>query len=490
MKGYLRKTFEYTAGNTFNKILLLLLLPIFTRFMVPEEYAVYTNITIFISFLSLIYLLGLQQALFSHFYEHKDKQRQFTIITTIIIVITFCGLLFSFLIYNFKTELAQLITTDTAFQDIFIYVSIILFCDVLYAIILRIINTMERAMNYALLSIVKNLALLILIFFGSLAGKFSLRTVFIYMTISSLLSLLLALINIIKILIELKKGSITRPLLFSFPILSDLLKFGLPMIPGTIAFMILRVSDRYMITYLSPNGLYDVGIYAIGYRIGMIISFLTTIVSLVYFPYAMKIAGDPGSSVSYRKMFKAYAICGSILGFLIIFFTWEISTILLDVSYYPAVKIVVFGVLSNFLSGMFNIVNISFYIRKRAGNIVLAVALGAGINILLNFLLITRFGIFGAGIASVIAYLFIFILNFRIAENLYPLKYNVRYVIIGMTAMILISSLNFFFKLIPLLTAFKILILIIAVYYLYFKYIHKHFMDKTLSRFIAEEFRI
>jgi O-antigen/teichoic acid export membrane protein len=490
MNGYIRKTFEYAAGNIFDKILLLLLLPLFTRFMVPEEYAVYANVTIFISFLSLLYLLGLQQALFSHFYQYDDKRYQFTVISSILFTIIISGILFSFLIYYFRIELAQLITRDRTNQDIFIYVSIILFCDVLYAIVLRIINTMERSFNYALLSVVRNLTLLILIFIASLAGKFSLKTVFIYMSVSSLLSVIIALINVLKIMAGLRQYSRSMPAIFSFPIMIDLLNFGLPMIPGTIALMVLRVSDRYMLTYLSANGLYDVGIYAIGYRIGMILTFLNSIISLVYFPYAMKIAKDPRSASSYRRMFRAYAVWGGLVGFLVILFAWELSLLLLDAAYYEAVKIVAFGVISSFLFGLFNIINISFYIRKKAGNIALAVGSGSVINIILNFLLIPRIGIYGAGIASVISYFFIFLFNYNMAENLYPLNFELKPVFLALSGMILISLVNFFFFIIPEFTILKIALLIAAAGYLYFKYLHKHVLNQDISDYIAEKFRI
>ncbi len=490
MSGYFRKTMEYAAGNTFNKILLILLLPLFTRLMVPEEYAVYTNITIFISLFSLIYMLGLQQSLFSHFYQYDDKRYQFTVISTILIVITVCGIFLSYGVIYYRSSLADLITTRSGFDNIFIYVGIILFCDSLYTIILRVINTMERSMNYALLSIVRNLSLLILISLGTLVGKFSLQTVFLYMTISSVISLLIAFWNVYDILLELRQYSKSTSAIFSFPILIDLLKFGLPMIPGTIAFMILRVSDRYMLTYLSVNGLHDVGIYAIGYRIGMILTFLNTLISLVYFPYAMKIVNKPRSVESFRRMFKAYSIWGGVLGFLIILFTWEIALLLLDSSYYEAVKIVVFGVISSYLYGLFNLVNIAFYIRKRAGNIALAVILGAVLNIILNFVLIPEFGMYGAGVASVIAYLFIFMMNFRISENLFPLNYDFKYVVFGLLAMVAVSAVNIFFGIIPVFTILKIVFSLGGCAWFYFMIIRKGMKNKSFSNFVAEKFRI
>ncbi len=58
-----------------------------------------------------------------------------------------------------------------------------------------------------------------------------------------------------------------------------------------------------------------------------------------------------------------------------------------------------------------------FLCEEKAGNIALAVGLGAILNIVLNFMLIPKYGIYGAGIASILAFGLIVIFNFVIAEK-------------------------------------------------------------------------
>ena len=78
--------------------------------------------------------------------------------------------------------------------------------------------------------------------------------------------------------------------------------FGLIMVPGTLALISMRVLDRYMLTYLSAEGLHDVGIYSTGYRVGMIMQFLVTVFSLVFISYAMRIADRPeAKGLSHMK---------------------------------------------------------------------------------------------------------------------------------------------------------------------------------------------
>ncbi|MBC8383796.1 MAG: oligosaccharide flippase family protein [Candidatus Cloacimonetes bacterium] len=460
MKEYVEKILHYTAGNLLQKIILLALLPVFTHFLAPQEYAIYTNIVVFISFASLLYFLGFQQAIFSYFYHKKTPEYHYTLISSIFISILVFGVILSLLIVIFRAELSQLILRSPDYAHIMIWVSVILLFDVIYGMVLSILNMMERSKQYILVGNFKHLLLLILLVVAAIASRFSLDTIFILMMISSALAVLVA-IGVMGSIMKDFANQITEKRIFSFPIVKKLFSFGLIMIPGTFAMLILKVSDRYMITYLSVHSLYDVGIYAIGYRIGMIVTFLNSIVSLVYFPYAMRIADYSHAKESFKKVFNAYVIFGGIVGFFVILFSPEIFKIFINKSYHEAIKIVFFGVISNYLYGIFNIINLSFYVKRRAGNIALAVGLGAILNIVLNFILIPKYGIYGAGIASILAFGLIVIFSFIIAETIYPISYKIRYIVFSLIILISTSSINFVLDYQFYHTFIKVLFLII-----------------------------
>ena len=462
MKEYVEKILHYTAGNLLQKVILLALLPVFTHFLIPQEYAIYTNIVVFISFASLLYFLGFQQAIFSYFYHKKTPEYHYTLISSIFISLLVFGVILSLLIVIFRVELSQLILRSPDYAHIMIWVSVILFFDVIYGMVLSILNMMERSKQYILVGNFKHILLLILLVVAAIASRFSLDTIFMLMTISSALAVLVA-IGVMSSIMRDFAAQITEKRIFSLPIVKKMLSFGLIMIPGTFAMLILKVSDRYMLTYLSARSLYDVGIYAIGYRIGMIITFLNSIVSLVYFPYAMRVADDSHAKESFKKVFNAYVVFGGILGFFVILFSPEIFKIFINKSYHEAIRIVFFGVISNYLYGIFNIINLSFYVKKKAGNIAFAVGLGAILNIVLNFILIPKYGIYGAGISSILAFGLIVFFNYIIAEKMYPISYKIGYAIFSIVILILISCIHFVVDYQFYHTIIKVLFVIIIV---------------------------
>ena len=444
-KKYLLKLAQYAAGSFFNKVLHFLFIPIFTAFFVPEEYAVYSNILIFIAFASLVYSLGLQQSIFSYFYDKHDRSYQFTFINTVFITIFVFGLFFTLSIFLFKNQVSHVLLRTTEYHKLFWFVGAIIFFDTLYTMTLSFLNILEKSSNFALLSSVKTVLLLIFFIFLAVTKEFSLNAVFFVTFLSAFISAIIALIHMKNILIVFSSG-LDNIIRFSPRIMKEALSFGVVMIPGTIAMLVLRLADRYMLTYLVSTdatvALHSVGIYALGYRVGMIMHFLVSLISLVYFPYAMKISKQPWAKQSYRRMFHWYLIFGSLFAALIILFANHLFDLFVDEAFYPALQIVGYGVISSFLTGIFNLLNIGFYIKKKAKSIAITVILGAMLNIFLNFFMIKKWGINGAGIASVIAYVFIVLFQFWNVERLYHIGYRLILILIFIFSLCFLMSMN------------------------------------------------
>jgi O-antigen/teichoic acid export membrane protein len=464
MNLYLKKTLHYLAGNLFNKILLIVFLPIFTHYLIPEEYAVYTNYLIFIAFAGLFYLAGLTQSLFSFFYKENTNEYKYTLINSMVTTVVVIGILLSVLIVIFRSKFAVIIAGNIETADALFFIVFIIFFEAYHTITLSIVNILERSEIYAVLGASKNIVLLILLTFGAVSKQLGLEQILYYMLAAAVLSAVFSNIIIRKILREFQTKGARK---YSFKLMKPIMKFGVIMIPGTLGFLILRVADRYMLTHLSSGALYDVGIYAVGYRVGMIMQFLVSAVSLVYFPYAMKIADSKIAAESFRNIYNYFILFGVLLGSTVILFSNEIFMIFIDPKYHSAVSIVFIGVISVFLHGVFNIINLGFYAKQKAGNIAVAVVSGALLNIVLNFLLIPKYGIYGAGIASVISYIYIVLFNFIAVQKVYKVGYSFAYLLISLLILGLVSYLNVVLSFSIAVTIFKISVVFISLIFVF-----------------------
>ncbi len=459
-----RKIIEYSLSTFLRKGLSLVILPLITRVLLPEEYAIYSLLFLFMTFSSLIYQMGLQQSLMTYYHDYDKK---ITLVSTIYISIIIFSLFFSGLIIVFKNPLAKLIIdTKTIYSELIILSAILIFLDVFSGITNVLLNIRQESRKYSLLAITKNTIFLIMFLLFTLFKRIDLYLIFKILIFAAIISFLQSNFYLFGILKKLKTENNKY---FSLSLLKELLHFGLFMIPGTFAMIFLQSIDRYMLKFLSAGYLYDVAIYSAAYKIGMILSLLTAVFDLVFFPYIMKMANSELVKSNLYKIFIFYTIIGTSVGSFIILFSSEFF-LLLDSAYSEGGKIVFVGVISVFLRGAFNIFILGFYIQKRSKYLAMMLVLGAFLNVILNYILIPSMGVYGAGIASIIAYLFIVILCFILVEKKFPVGYKIGYLLISLILLSIISYMNYLLNFSISLLIVKFMVVLAAVISLLFHF--------------------
>ena len=395
-KDYIRHLLTYGSGKIVSSLVIFLLLPLFTFKFAPAEYAIYSIISIFITFMNLIYLMGIQESLFSYFYKEDSSSYHFTLMTSVYITLFFSSTIFSFLIYFLRFQLSEILFSTKDYAHYFSLIAVILWFNSFFAITQNFLNIIEKSSSYVKNSLTNVFVMIVLFGYGYITDQFNIENILNWLITISIISSLSSAFYMNEILKKLNGNKY-----FSIKIIKSCISFGLPMIPGSISLLILSLSDRYLLSKLSPNGLYDTGIYAVSYKIGLIVSFVVSLFSLVYLPYAMRISQDKNARKVYQKFFNLYLILGSLISIFVILFSPEIFHIFLNKTYYKGIRYVFFGAVSNFLVGVFYLINIAFYNLKRSKTIALVIISGALLNILLNIISIPRYGIIGAGFSSI-----------------------------------------------------------------------------------------
>ncbi|MCF7911674.1 MAG: oligosaccharide flippase family protein [Candidatus Cloacimonetes bacterium] len=440
----INRLLNYSWGTFLNKFLIFLLLPLLSRVLQPEEYAVYSILLLFAALVSHFFQMGLHQSLMTLYYKQPDNGAKLTLISTTWIAVGINSVLLTALILFLRQPLgALLINSNQDFSLLVSLTALMVFLDVFYSLTLVLLNIRQQSKEYSILNLTKNLVTIAGVFLLSFCHYLDIKTFFFVIVTASLVSLLHSLFYFKSIWRELTNNNLPYSR-FSFPLFKTILRFGIFMVPATFAVISLQSADRYMLNLLSERTLYDAGIYAIAYKIGMIMSLFTVVFDLLFFPYIMQENNMQLAKNRLRMLFSFYAFSGTLIAVLIILFSREIFLVL-DSSYNEGASLVFFGVISMFLRGMSNILVLGFYLIKRSEAIALASALAALLNILLNWLWIPHYGILGAGFASIIAYLFIVIFNYVSVERVFKAGYKAGWIAASLLIMIIVSFLNYSF---------------------------------------------
>lgn len=233
-------------------------------------------------------------------------------------------------------------------------------------------------------------------------------------------NLILLVINVLLFIFLLNKGK----KIINLKYWKYALKFNLPLIPHYLSYIVLSQSDKIMIAkYLGDS---KAGIYSLSYTIASILNIFISSINSSFIPWTYKMMKEN----KYRKIgekAEKLLLVGGICSLLFILCSPEIIKIMAPPGYYKAIYIIPPVVLGTYFTFIFTFfANIEFYYKKTnyvmVGSLICAV-----LNILLNLVLIPKYGMIAAGYTTMLSYFCMIIIHYifmrKIEKNkIYDIK--------------------------------------------------------------------
>jgi O-antigen/teichoic acid export membrane protein len=161
-----------------------------------------------------------------------------------------------------------------------------------------------------------------------------------------------------------------------------------------------------------------VGVYAAGYQISLILFIIITSFNQVWTPWLFPKLKE-GTYENRRQIVKIIYLFFSILvlcAFLFSLISFPFIQFYLDESYFDSSMVIPWLLASFVFHGMYIVMGSFLYFSKKTGLLSLATIITALVNILFNFILVPIFGVIGAAQASIISFLFGFLLTWYFAS--------------------------------------------------------------------------
>jgi len=209
-----------------------------------------------------------------------------------------------------------------------------------------------------------------------------------------------------------------------------MLKFSIPLIPGSISMWVLNFSDNFFIKYYYT--LSDVGIYAFSYKFVSLIQILLIFpVRQSWNPYIFsKIKNIDFVKEKINQVVTIFFAVGLITLLAISIFADNILSFFAKEAYFAGTKIIYVAGLSYILFGACGLMAVSFHIVEKTKLLPKFFTYGALTNIILNFILIKWIGMIGAAVATLISFGVIYMLYIHNVKKYFPLKLSNNLVII------------------------------------------------------------
>jgi O-antigen/teichoic acid export membrane protein len=233
---------------------------------------------------------------------------------------------------------------------------------------------------------------------------------------------------------------------FSVPKFKEMVRFGLPLIPSEMGSFIVNLSDRFFIK--SYCSIADTGIYSLGYRFGIMPSiFVTGPFNQIWMPRRLELYNQPGSKVLFGRVLTYYLVIITFVGLGVAILTKDVLKIIANPKFWSAYKIVPIIVLSNIIFAIYYHFNVGIEIQKKTEYLGFINFTSGLFVLLLNYLLIPTYGVYGAAYATLCAMIYKVALTYYFSSKFYKIQLETGRIIkvIGAAALIypICASLEF-----------------------------------------------
>ncbi|RIK98116.1 MAG: hypothetical protein DCC71_21230 [Proteobacteria bacterium] len=404
----------YGLGSVANQALAVLLLPLYTRFLSPDEYGSYALINAAGTVVALAAALGIHSGLTRIFFVYETAEERGRVVFSALAFALVSTLSVGGALLFAAPALERLLFGDAGGQLAWVRYAVAIFClGALNSVALSNLQIHQRPRSYvacSALGLLTSCSVSIWlvaglgrgvtgVFEGQLAG----------IAVQLVLALALGVVSL-------------RPRLHRAA-LRDMLTFAIPLLPTNLAAWGLGLADRWFLKQYASFT--DVGLYALGYRFGGALDTLFVApFTLAWFPYLYSIAHQPDHRAIVARVLEYFAFAAGAVVLVLSLFGGDVIRLIADPAYRDAERVIFWIALGVLFRGMTFITMSGMNLARRNPLSAVIYGLGVAFNVAMLALLVPRWGMMGAAAATVLTYLGINLGFWRVSERHHPIPFR------------------------------------------------------------------
>jgi len=212
---------------------------------------------------------------------------------------------------------------------------------------------------------------------------------------------------------------------FDRKVAKEVVQFGYPFVFAGLAYWFFGSLDRWMLATMVDNT--QVGLFSIAFKFASLLVFINFAFGQAWSPFAIKIYAE---RPDYRTVFShilSYLFFGlSLIGAGLTLFARELLHLLTPASYYSAATVMGYITMGMVLQGTTQVTALGISLERKTHLISHAAWLTAGVNFILNWLLIPKYGALGSGIAIFLSYGVLTGLYLYWTQKLHPIPLEIK----------------------------------------------------------------
>jgi O-antigen/teichoic acid export membrane protein len=412
IRSLFRNLAIYGAGDAATSLVSLLLLPVYTAYLGPEDYGVIALLLIIEAVTKVLFRWGVDTAFMRLYYDCPDqtaRQRLASSLFYFLFALNGALLVAGIL---FAGALSVRLFDTPRYTTLVALVITNMFVTGFYFIPFQVLRIREQSKQFIALA------------FARSAGTLVMRLVFVVAAGMGVLGIVLADLIVTALFTAVLVrwfAPLIRPV-FSSAVLRDALAFGLPRIPHSIAHHVMGLADRYLLSLFGT--LRDVGLYSIGATFGLALKLFLSAFESAWTPFFLGTMREPDAK-------RIYSLASTYIIMTLVLLVAGLSAVADDVvrlatqePFHEAAIVTPWIALGVLFQGIYLVGSIGLIITKRTTRYPLATGFAAIVSLTANLVLIPRYGMLGAAWSNAIAYATLAAVTVGFSWRLYPIPYE------------------------------------------------------------------
>ena len=436
IKSFSLDAFYYGASSIISRLVGFLLLPIFTRYLSPEDYGIMTLLGFYTLFYTPLSHLGLQGAMFRYVGFSKTINEENSYLKTAIISTILISSFFSIIAYLFIDTINYILFNSNKYSQL------------LFLTVLGSFFTSIAQMFYSYLRVKRKVKLIFRLSIVNLFISVSLNLLLIvYFQLGlngAIYSILIsAFISFILVCIFVKVG-------WDFRInkvkLIQMSKYGLPNVPAYLQAIIMVLFGQYFLgKFFSAEKL---GLYAVAWKFCLPLQLIMGILNNAWKAYKFDLFRNNENNnkmvFTYFPMIMIFIYC--IIFLIIALWGGEILMLITEESYHVSAKYVPILSLIPLFNAFYLVFGTYVAFGKSQKLQPFIATLGLIFTIIFSIILIPKYSIYGVGFSTAIGWLVMSVCAYFYGQSLFKIDFKLLNLIPFIISIIISGIiLNYFF---------------------------------------------
>lgn len=413
-RDLVRHSLVYGSGYVAMAIVSFVLIPVYTRYMLPSEFGLLGLMLVLYGLMKQVYDLGFMNSVGRFFFDYGDDDAagMARMRATGIAFLAAYGGVLTVLLWSTADVWSDLLTGTPDNAHLVRIVAVTLYAEALTIVPLTLIRMQERSGRFVAITILR--------FVSTLVVSIVLVALLDQGVEGALMAIAISNVAILVLLLpDYRRSLESRP---SWSLLRQMLAFGLPFFPVLLSGWFMEASDRYLLEIFSTRE--EVGFYSLAYRIAAVMQIGVAAVSMGWAPLRYRIYRQPHAEDVYRRITTYYVIAASFVVVPLALFAQEIVGVVSPSSYAPAANVVPLLALSYALNGLYVMMVTGMGVTKKTRPMAWTAVAAALVNVGLNVLLIPVWGMEAAAATTVLANALLVAGGWFYSQRVYPIPYE------------------------------------------------------------------